>query len=69
MSIGLSGGVSQNDRLRAKIGEIAIKFGLPILFAEKKHCGDNASMIAFAAAIDPQIEQEPADICPNLQIC
>jgi N6-L-threonylcarbamoyladenine synthase len=53
-SLGLSGGVANNGRLRAEFGELGQRAGLPVLIAEPRHTGDNAAMIAFAAWIDPQ---------------
>lgn len=52
-SLGLSGGVANNARLRNSFGELAEQFRLPHLLAERRHTGDNAAMIAFAAWIDP----------------
>lgn len=52
-SIGLSGGVANNRALRAALGAVAEKAGVPLLAAEPKHTGDNAGMIAFAAWADP----------------
>jgi N6-L-threonylcarbamoyladenine synthase len=52
-SIGLSGGVANNRALRAALGAVAAKAGVPLLAAEPKHTGDNAGMIAFAAWADP----------------
>jgi N6-L-threonylcarbamoyladenine synthase len=48
-SIGLSGGVGNNRSLRERLQRLAQQHKLPLLIAEPKHCGDNASMIAFAA--------------------
>ena len=59
-SIGLSGGVANNRRLREAIrmtGEVA---GLPVHIAEPHHTGDNAAMIAFAAYLDPAGMKEEA---------
>jgi N6-L-threonylcarbamoyladenine synthase len=52
-SIGLSGGVANNQTLRAAMGELAAKKKVPLLAAEPRHTGDNAGMIAFAAWADP----------------
>lgn len=52
-SVGLSGGVANNRTLRAAMGALAAKRGVPLLAAEPKHTGDNAGMIAFAAWADP----------------
>jgi N6-L-threonylcarbamoyladenine synthase len=48
-SVGLSGGVSNNQRLRAAFTSLAEKNGVNAYFAQAKHTGDNAGMIAFAA--------------------
>jgi N6-L-threonylcarbamoyladenine synthase len=52
-SIGLSGGVANNRRLRTAFGETGARAGLPALIAQAGHTGDNAAMIAFAAYLDP----------------
>ncbi len=52
-SLGLSGGVANNQALRARLGELASDAGVPLLAAEPRHTGDNAGMIAFAAYADP----------------
>ncbi len=52
-SLGLSGGVANNRLLRAALEAEARRAGIPCLAAEPRHTGDNAGMIAFAAAIDP----------------
>lgn len=48
-SLGLSGGVANNARLRGAIAAVAKKAGARFLAAEPRHTGDNAGMIAFAA--------------------
>lgn len=53
-SIGLSGGVANNARLREGIADVGRRARLPVLVAEPRHTGDNAAMIAFAAWIDPE---------------
>ena len=53
-SVGLSGGVANNKRLRAAFKELAQNASLPLFIAEPKHTGDNAAMIAFTAHVDPQ---------------
>ncbi|MDR2576855.1 MAG: tRNA (adenosine(37)-N6)-threonylcarbamoyltransferase complex transferase subunit TsaD [Puniceicoccales bacterium] len=67
-SLGLSGGVSQNGRLRAKMQQLAERYEVPLLLAPKEYCGDNASMIAFAAAIDPQVVPSPEDFHADLEL-
>jgi N6-L-threonylcarbamoyladenine synthase len=52
-SIGLSGGVANNQVLRAAMKKLSDKKGIPFLAAEPVHTGDNAVMIAFASHADP----------------
>jgi N6-L-threonylcarbamoyladenine synthase len=52
-SLGLSGGVANNGRLRAALADRAGEARVPLLAAEPRHTGDNAAMIAFAAWADP----------------
>jgi N6-L-threonylcarbamoyladenine synthase len=52
-SVGLSGGVANNQALRAALGAVAGKARVPLLAAQSRHTGDNAGMIAFAAWADP----------------
>jgi len=51
-SIGLSGGVANNTPLRESFVQTGRRSGVPALVADKRHTGDNASMIAFAAWMD-----------------
>lgn len=51
-SIGLSGGVANNHRLRDAVGDLARRRRVPLRAALPKHTGDNAGMIAFAAWVD-----------------
>lgn len=51
-SVGLSGGVSNNRRLRESFGEMASAVSVPLFSARPEHTGDNAAMIAFAAYAD-----------------
>ncbi|HSH09716.1 MAG TPA: tRNA (adenosine(37)-N6)-threonylcarbamoyltransferase complex transferase subunit TsaD [Oceanipulchritudo sp.] len=51
-SLGLSGGVANNRRLRESYAAMGKKAGLPVHIAEPRHTGDNAAMIAFAAFSD-----------------
>lgn len=53
-SFGLSGGVANNLTLRDALERTAKKYRAKFLPAERKYCGDNAAMIAFAAYIDPE---------------
>jgi N6-L-threonylcarbamoyladenine synthase len=54
-SLGLSGGVANNQTLRAALGRVAAAGGIPLLAAQAKHTGDNAGMIAFATWVDPTV--------------
>lgn len=49
-SVGCSGGVARNRRLRDRLHEIATSRGLPLLMAEPEFCTDNAAMIAALGA-------------------
>jgi N6-L-threonylcarbamoyladenine synthase len=51
-SLGLSGGVANNQLLRTALGRLAHKRRVPLLAAAPQHTGDNAGMIAFAAWAD-----------------
>lgn len=51
-SVGLSGGVSNNRRLRQAIADMAQGLDVPFFIARPEHTGDNAAMIAFAAYAD-----------------
>lgn len=53
-SLGLSGGVSNNKRLRTLFASLGERNCIPNFIAEPKHTGDNAAMIAFSAYVDPQ---------------
>jgi len=53
-SLGVSGGVANNRRLRAALAAVAAGQGVPFLAARPAHTGDNAGMIAFAAWCDPE---------------
>lgn len=61
-SVGLSGGVANNQTLRQRLTEAAQQRGLTLLIAEPKHCGDNAGMIAFAAWADRDLPTGPAAV-------
>ena len=54
-SLGLSGGVANNQTLGVALGRVGAKGGIPLLAAQSKHTGDNAGMIAFAAWVDPTV--------------
>lgn len=51
-SLGLSGGVANNGRLREVFATLAAKHKIPLHVARRGHTGDNAAMIAFASWID-----------------
>jgi N6-L-threonylcarbamoyladenine synthase len=68
-SIGLSGGVSQNGLLRGEMETACARLNLPLLLAPRSYCGDNASMIAFAAMIDEiHGEKFPTRFHPKLRL-
>ncbi|MDR2340947.1 MAG: tRNA (adenosine(37)-N6)-threonylcarbamoyltransferase complex transferase subunit TsaD [Puniceicoccales bacterium] len=68
-SIGFSGGVSQNDMLRRKMEAVCSRQNLPLLLTPYPYCGDNASMIAFAALVDGSHgEKSPCRFHPKLQL-
>ena len=51
-SIGLSGGVANNQYLRQALDKLAGNYRIPFLGSSAQHSGDNAGMIAFAAFVD-----------------
>ncbi|MDR1413997.1 MAG: tRNA (adenosine(37)-N6)-threonylcarbamoyltransferase complex transferase subunit TsaD [Puniceicoccales bacterium] len=51
-SLGLSGGVSNNETLQIQMLELAKKFGQKFICPISRHSGDNAAMIAFAAHME-----------------
>jgi N6-L-threonylcarbamoyladenine synthase len=61
-SLGLSGGVSNNRRLRAAFEELARRHSVPLFVARPEHTGDNAGMIAFAAWADERITEAERDL-------
>ncbi|MDR2030003.1 MAG: tRNA (adenosine(37)-N6)-threonylcarbamoyltransferase complex transferase subunit TsaD [Puniceicoccales bacterium] len=68
-SIGLSGGVSQNALLRDGMEAIAADHATPLLLVPARYCGDNASIIALAALLDPAHTIScPMDIYPKLPL-
>ncbi|MDR2807296.1 MAG: tRNA (adenosine(37)-N6)-threonylcarbamoyltransferase complex transferase subunit TsaD [Puniceicoccales bacterium] len=64
-SIGLCGGVSNNGLLRSRLQELAAAHSIPYYLPQARYTGDNASMIAFAAAIDFAHSAEAIDFYPN----
>jgi N6-L-threonylcarbamoyladenine synthase len=68
-SIGFSGGVSQNGVLRNEMKIICSRRNLPLLLTPRTYCGDNASMIAFAAMVDGNHgEKSPTRFHPKLRL-
>ncbi len=51
-SLGLSGGVANNQTLQAGLAAVARGGNVPLLVALPAHTGDNAGMIAFAAWVE-----------------
>jgi N6-L-threonylcarbamoyladenine synthase len=51
-SVGVSGGVANNQALRSALEIEAKRTQIPFFAAQPKHTGDNAAMIAFAAWAD-----------------
>jgi N6-L-threonylcarbamoyladenine synthase len=49
-SIGLVGGVSANQPLRAEFAKIALKYNIPSYIPKFEYCTDNAAMIAIAGS-------------------
>ena len=49
-SLGLSGGVANNNCLQIRLKKIAELFHIPFFTPPKRYCGDNAAMIAFAGS-------------------
>jgi N6-L-threonylcarbamoyladenine synthase len=57
-SLGLSGGVANNQVLQAELEKLALRHGVPFFRARPQHTGDNAGMIAF----DAWVEREPGGV-------
>ena len=53
-SIGISGGVSNNNAFAETFEKLARNRGAKFLIAPRKYRGDNAAMIAFSAFFDPK---------------
>ena len=53
----VAGGVGANERLRAKLGEMARRRGGRVAFPRPAFCTDNGAMIAFAGALRLQAGQ------------
>ena len=60
-SLGLSGGVANNECLRKHLEKIANKQQMPFFVPSKRYCGDNAAMIAFVGSFF----QVPIKLNPN----
>jgi len=68
-SLGLSGGVANNQALRAALQKLAVRNRINCCIAEPKHTGDNAAMIAFAAYVNSeQTSQSNVGIAPSLRL-
>lgn len=70
-SFACAGGVSLNSVLRARLGELSERTGIPLRLAPPRFCTDNAAMIAGAAAIRLRAGMPfvpPEDVNPNLQL-
>jgi len=68
-SLGLSGGVSNNETLRERFLNLGNRQGVASFLAQRKHTGDNAGMIAFSRVFDPSSRSESkVDIVPNATI-
>jgi N6-L-threonylcarbamoyladenine synthase len=67
-SIGLSGGVANNRTLRASLSHLANNQDCPLLLAQPRHCGDNASMIAFASWLNPDETKPTLELQPALTL-
>ena len=59
-SLALSGGVANNKVLRNGMANLANLAGVPMLLARPAHCGDNATMVAFAAFVGKLDQPEGA---------
>jgi N6-L-threonylcarbamoyladenine synthase len=69
--ITVSGGVSCNEELRARMSEACNRAGVKLLTAAPKLCTDNAAMIAFAASLRFQAgytSEVTQEIDPNLAL-
>ena len=72
-SIGLSGGVANNGLLRERFAHLGQRYGIQPLIADRKHTGDNASMIAFASWLNPAITvpdtpESPLTFDPSIRV-
>jgi N6-L-threonylcarbamoyladenine synthase len=69
-SLGLSGGVANNRALRQRWQALGTDREQPVLLAPPAWTGDNAAMIAFAAAVDPDgtVPGGALSFAPNLAL-
>ena len=67
-SLGLSGGVANNQALRQRISTLAQSDECPLFLAEPRHTGDNAAMIAFAALVEEHNHQITYDPQPSIPL-
>lgn len=69
-SLGLSGGVANNGTLRQRWQALGADRDRPVLLAPRPWTGDNAAMIAFAAAVDPAgvLPGEGLGFAPGLEL-
>jgi N6-L-threonylcarbamoyladenine synthase len=68
-SLGLTGGVANNGRLRERLAELARRERVAFLPSRPEHTGDNAGMIAFAAWADPACKvSEGLQVIPGLSL-
>jgi len=72
-SLGLSGGVANNQILSSKMRALAEQHKLEYYYPDSKHNGDNAGMIAFAVYVDPSKTKEdkresPLKIEPSIDL-
>lgn len=68
-SLGLSGGVANNGRLRDEFSRLGRRLGLPVDMARPAHTGDNAAMIAFTRFADPlACREEPTTFDPSWEL-
>ncbi|MBL4576360.1 MAG: tRNA (adenosine(37)-N6)-threonylcarbamoyltransferase complex transferase subunit TsaD [Opitutaceae bacterium] len=71
-SVGLSGGVSNNQRLGSAFTSLAEQNGVSAHFAQAEHTGDNAGMIAFAAWMErKRLVSDPdysLEIVPSMKL-
>ncbi len=66
-SLGLSGGVSQNTLLAQRFQALGQSLGLPSYLPHRQHSGDNATMIALAHAVVPELSTaSPFSFAPAL---